>query len=139
MRTLADPDTGEVYEVLDHDLTGSEPYDYPQFRRAAMTVSREHRKAITDAELAGKALAGAEGAYHKQLAVAVGTLKVAHGSTIAETLAKGVDSVKAAKEARDEAAARDRAAMERVRLCRDDRAVLLTMGAWSRQAGDWNE
>lgn len=134
MRTLVDPDSGEIYEILDDALVGAEPYDYAAFRRAAMTVSREHRKAIGEAEAAGRALAAREAEYHRELALAVGAMKPLHGATIAETLAKGEGNVRTAKEARDAAGARERASMERVRLCRDDRAVLLTMGAWSRAA-----
>ena len=139
MRQVTDMESGEVFEALDSDLVGTEVYDYGTFRRAAMAVSREHRKAISEAEMTGKALAVAEADYHRHLAGSVAWLKAEHGSTIAETLAKGQPEVKDAKEERDVAAAHDRAAMERIRLCRDDRAVLLTMGAWSRQAGGWGE
>lgn len=139
MKPLLDPETGELYEALDSDLVGSEPYDYASFRRAAMTVSREHRAAIAEAQGAGNTLAHAEGEYHRELAMAVGRLKGEHGATIAETLAKGESPVRQAKEARDAAGAREKAAMERIRLCRDDRAVLLTMGAWSRQMGPWDD
>jgi predicted ATPase len=112
------------------------PYDYAGFRRAAQTISREHRDAINAGERAGKALAVAESEYHKHLAITVSRLRP-EGATVAETLAKGEPMVRQAKEERDQAAAIDRAAMERIRLCRDDRAVLLAMGAWSRQVNGW--
>jgi hypothetical protein len=134
MRQVADTATGEILEVLDADLVGSEPYDYASFRRMSTTVSREHRATIAETEQTGEALAAAEADYHKQLAVVVARLKVVHGATIAETLAKGEDRVKEAKEARDIAAAKDRAAMERVRLCRADRDAAQAMGYWSREA-----
>ena len=135
MRQLVDPVTGEAFEVLDADLVASEPYDYSSFRRMSMTVSREHRAAIKTTENTGKALARAEAQYHKQLALAVSTLKAEHGATIAEALAKGESRVQIAKEARDCAAAEDRAAMETVRLCRHDRDAAQAMGFWSREAG----
>lgn len=115
----------------------TEPYDYDQFRRKAQAVSAEHQQAIDASEQTGKDLAHAEAEYHKQLAIAVGRLKP-QGATVAETLAKGCPEVVSAKESRDQCAAIDRAAMERIRLCRDDRAVLLTLGAWSRAAEAWD-
>jgi len=133
MRIVVDPETGEQYEVLDDQLVGAEPYDYAGFRRMSMTVSREHRAAINAAEASGKKLAKATKEYRKQLALAVGRLKP-QGATVAEVLAKGTDAVLEAKEEMDSAAAEDRAAMERIRLCRDDRGNALTMGAWSREA-----
>jgi hypothetical protein len=134
---LVDPVSGEQVEVLDEAtlLSEANPYDFASYKRMTMSVSTEHRQAIMASESSGKALASAEAQYHKALAIAVGRLKAQHGSTIAETLAKGEETVTAAKEARDSAAAVDRAAMERVRLCRDDRAAALTMGAWSRESG----
>lgn len=135
MRQVADIETGEIMEALDSDLVGAEPYSYDTFRRMSMTVSREHRKTIKEAKETGEALAEAEAEYHKQLALAVIKLKPEHGSTIAETLAKGEHEVQVAKEARDVASANDRAAMERIRLCRDDRNVAAALGYWSREAG----
>lgn len=135
MRQVADTETGEIMEVLDADLVGAEPYDYSSFRHMSMTVSREHRATIAETEETGEGLAKAEAEYHKQLAIAVARLKPIHGATIAETLAKGEKPVVEAKEARDVAAAKDRAAMERVRLCRADRDAAQAMGYWSRESG----
>lgn len=135
MRQVADTETGEIMEVLDADIVGAEPYDYSSFRRMSMTVSREHRATIAETEATGTSLAKAEAEYHKQLALAVARLKPDHGATVAETLAKGEKPVVKAKEDRDIAAAKDRAAMERVRLCRADRDAAQAMGYWSRESG----
>lgn len=135
MRIAVDEETGEVYEIVDNsELVGDEPYAYGQFRRAQMASSRQQREAITAYSQAGINLARAERDYHRELAIAVGRLKAQHGATVAETLAKGDEKVSDAKDARDACVALERAAMERIRLCRDDRSALLVMGAWSRQA-----
>lgn len=135
MRQVADCETGDIFEALDSDLVGAEPYDYASFRRMSMTVSRQHRTAISESARTGEDLARAEAAYHKALAIAVARLKPIHGSTIAETLAKGEDTVQEAKEDRDVCSAKDRAAMETIRLVRADRDAAQSMGYWSREAG----
>lgn len=139
MRVLQDPATGELVEIFDDEAVQDEgkAYSYTEFRRAALSMSKEHRGAVNESDEAGKALAAAEADYHRKLAVAVVRAKQEHGATVAETLAKGDEEVALAKDKRDAEAARDRAAMERVRLCRDDRAILLTMGAWSRASEQW--
>src|SRR5437870_12966173 len=105
--------------------------DLEQFERAARTIGAEHRKAIQDSDDTARELAKADAAYHKHLAVAIATLRP-EGATVAESLAKGSDIVVEFREARDVAAARDRTALERVRLARDDRVTLLSIAAWSR-------
>lgn len=107
-------------------------YDFDEFRRLSQQVGKEHRDAIDAAEDSGRQLAKADAEYHRALAVEVAGCKQEFGATVAETMAKGSSRVREAKEARDAAAARDRAAMERIRLARDDRASLLTLGAWSK-------
>jgi len=134
MRQVIDPTTGESLEVLSDSLVGTEPYDYATFRRMCMTVSSQHRAAIANSTLTGEALSKAEADYHRQLAIEFGRLKPTHGAGGAEILAKGSDAVLQAKEGRDSAAARDRAAMETVRLCRADRDAAQAMGFWSREA-----
>lgn len=135
MRIVIDPETGEQYEVLDNDLIGAEPYDYGQYRRMTMTISREHRKAIKAAKEAGNAVGVATSNYHRELALTIPRMKVEHGSaTLAEQLAKGEETVRQAKEQLIVAEANERAAMETVRMIRDDRSSALTMGAWSREA-----
>jgi hypothetical protein len=132
---VTDTETGELFEVLDADLiSDSEPYDYAGFRRMCMTISAQHRKAIADSRQTGVALARAEAEYHRQLAITIPRMKAEHGATGAEALAKGEPDVKAAKEARDIAAAVDRAAMETVRLVRSDRDAAQAMGYWSRES-----
>ena len=107
--------------------------DLHQFERSARTIGGEHRKAIDDSETSARDLSRAEGEYHKALAVETAMAKQEFGSaTMAETMAKGSPRVTNAKLERDVAAAKDRAAMERVRLSRDDRQALLSIAGWSR-------
>lgn len=134
MRVVVDPTTGEQYEVLDGDLIGGEPFDYAQFRRASMTVSRQHRAAIQRTKETGVAVASAEREYRKQLAVNVARMKEQYGATIAEQMAKGEGPVLEARERLAVAEAEDRAAMEEVRLARSDRESTQALGFWSREA-----
>lgn len=134
MRVLVDPEDGELVEVLPDDVASTEPYDYADYRRANLQATREHREALRELREAEKTAARSDANYHRELAIAVGQMKAEHGATVAETMAKGEAKVAEAREKRlaDEALAR--AAMEKVRLCRDDRAALAAMGSWSRQA-----
>lgn len=134
MKLLLDPDTGELVEALPEDTVRAEPYDYADFRRAVMANSREHRQALTAYEQASAQAATAEVAYRKALALALPGVKAEHGATIAEAMAKGLDSVSEALDAKLAADALERAAMERIRLCRDDRVALGGLGSWSREA-----
>lgn len=134
MRVVIDPTTGEQYEVVDGDLIGGEPFDYAQFRRASITVSRQHRAAIKKTEETGTRVAECEREYRKQLAIQVARMKELHGATIAEQMAKGVDEVALARENLSVAEAKDRAAMEEVRLVRADRESTQALGFWSREA-----
>lgn len=135
MRVVVDPQTGEQFEVVDGDLIGAEVYDYAQFRRASMTVSRQHRATIKRTEETGKAVAAAEKEYRKQLAITIPLMKEKHGSaTIAEQMAKGEKPVLDAREKLASAEAEDRAAMEEVRLIRADRESTQACGYWSREA-----
>jgi hypothetical protein len=134
MRQVADIETGDIYEALDSDLVGGEPYDYAGFRRMSMAVSRQHRSAIRAAKDAGITLARAKAEYHRQVALAIPGMKAEHGATIAEQMAKGEPDVKEAKEAMDIAEANERAAMETVRLVRSDRDAAQAMGYWSRES-----
>lgn len=112
-------------------------YSIDEFKAAANRVTGEHREAVDASEGTGEALARAERKYHRELAIQVAMAKQEFGATVAETMAKGHSGVLDAKEERDIAAVKDRAAMERIRLCRDDRQVLLTAGAWSRSQEAW--
>lgn len=134
MRTLVDPETGELVEVLPNDVASTEPYDYADFRRANLQATREHRDALRELREAEKKSAKADADYHRELSKGVLKAKHEHGATVAETVAKGTDAVAAAREERLAAEALARAAMEKVRLCRDDRAALAAMGSWSRTA-----
>lgn len=134
MRTLLDPESGDLVEVLDEHTVGGEPYDYGLYRASVMTQSRQHRKAISDAEEAGKDVGRKMGAYRLQLSLAIPRMKQEHGATVAEAMAKGEESVRTAHEELIAAQAIERAAMERVRLCRDDRDAGRQLGAWSREA-----
>lgn len=134
MRTLLDPATGELVEVLDEATIGGEPYDYGAFRASVMTQSRQHREAISAAETAGKDVASKTKAYRLALALAIPRMKQEHGATVAEAMAKGEEEVATANENLIAAQAIERAAMERVRLCRDDRDALGSLGYWSREA-----
>ena len=106
--------------------------DLEQVERAASTIANQHGNAIRESERTAAALARADATYHRALAVQVAMAKQEFGATISETMAKGSSEVTEAKEERDIAAAKDRAAMERIRLARDDRAALLKIADWSR-------
>lgn len=135
MRVLVDPETGELVEVLPEATLGPQaPYDYADFRRANMAASREHREALRALLEREKAAGQADANYRKLLALAMLRMKAEHGSTVAEQLAKGEPEVVEAYEERLAAEAEARAAMEKVRLCRDDRVALSAMGGWSREA-----
>lgn len=134
MRVLADPETGELVEVLPSDVSATEPYDFADYKRANMQASRDHRQALSDLREAEKTAAKADADYHRELAKAVLEAKAEHGSTVAETIAKGTEAVADAREARLAAEGLARAAMEKVRLTRDDRAALAAMGEWSKKA-----
>lgn len=134
MRVLVEPQTGELYEVQDADLVGGEPYDYAGYRRAQMAATREHRKALRDFAEAATAAARTEREYRRAISVHLPAVKAEHGATVAEAMVKGVQEVGDAYEAKLAAEALERAAMEYVRLCRDDRMALNAMGGWSREA-----
>lgn len=135
MRVLVDPESGEMVEVLPEAVIGpQEPYDYANYRRACFAASREHREALAAHDAAATEAARAESTYRKELAIGVLKAKTEHGSTIAETIAKGSDKVADAHEAMVIAQAKERTAMEKVRLCRDDADRLSSMGFWSREA-----
>lgn len=107
--------------------------DLKQAEQASRTIGGEHRQAIIDSEATARNLARAEADYHRALAVQTAMAKQEFGSaTMAETMAKGSSEVREAKEARDILAAQDRAAMERIRLARDDRQALISIMSWSR-------
>jgi len=109
-----------------------DPFDLRTYREESYRVSEAHASAIVELRMTGEEHARAEAKYHRVLAVAIAALIPEVGKTLAETQAKGTPEVQEAKISRDISAAYDRAAMERLRKLRDDRASLLTMGAWSR-------
>lgn len=106
--------------------------DLEQFEASAKTIGEEHRAAIRASETSGKELAHAERDYLAELVATIPAESQMWGKTLAENMAKGQLKVREKKAARDIAAAKDRAAMERVRLARDDRQALLAIAAWSR-------
>lgn len=107
--------------------------DLTQLENASRTIGGEHRQAIIDSEDVARRLSKADAEYHRALAVQTAMAKQEYGSaTMAETMAKGSSEVREAKEARDVLVAQDRAAMERIRLARDDRSALLSIAGWSR-------
>jgi hypothetical protein len=134
VRVLVDPQTGEVYEALDADLVGGEPYDYAGARRAVMSATRERRQAERDFRAAVKEKGEAQAEYRRLKARATLEAKKEHGSTIAETLAQGTEPVAAAYERRIIAEGLEKAAGERLRLCSEDRASLHRLIEWSRES-----
>jgi hypothetical protein len=142
VRTMVDPETGEVYELLEEQTLGPQaPYDYADFRRACMTASREHRQALRTLDDAGRKAGRAEASYRRELSKGMLMAKAEHGATAAEHIAKGSEDVAAAYEEMLVAQAAERTAMEKVRLCRDDAQRLSAMGYWSREANadGWRE
>jgi hypothetical protein len=134
VRVVADTETGELYEALPDDIVGGEPYDYAEYRRAQMAARRGHSQALSAWEDAIRETARTEAEYRRTLAKAVMSVKHEHGATVAETVARGTDEVAAAREAMVAAEGLERAALERVRMWRDDRVALNNMGGWSREA-----
>ena len=106
--------------------------DLEGLERSARDIAGEHRAAINESESIATKLAKADAVYHRELATQIALAKMEHGSTVAETLAKGTTEVTEAKEARDILTAKDRATMERIRLSRDDRQALLAIAGWSK-------
>lgn len=99
---------------------------------SARTIAGEHKDAIDNSEKTGEDLARKSAAYHKAVAIAIPVESATWGKTVAEAMAKGTDDVQKALVERDIAAVKDRAAMERVRLARDDRSALLALNARSQ-------
>ena len=112
-------------------------YDLDEFQMAARRIGLEHREAIQQCEDAGKRKASAERNYRALLARALTIIKSQHGATNAEKIAQGEKDVAEAKESVLIAEAEDRAAFQRVKLAEADRAVLLTMGSWSKSQENW--
>lgn len=139
MKVYADTDTGELVEALPGDIVGTEPYDYAQAKRAVMAATRERRDAERELRDAVERKGRAEAEYRKALAQGILRAKGEHGATVAEAVAKGTDKVADAKAEATIADGLVRAALERLRLCSEDRASLHRLIEWSRQADpdDW--
>lgn len=133
MRTLVDPQTGEAVEVLESDTVGVGAYDLPQARRAVMSQTREKREALAELENAVSAKATAQGQYRRLLAQAMMAVKAEHGATVSEQVAKGQDDVVEARENMVASEGMERAALERLRLCGEDRASIHRLIEWSAQ------
>lgn len=132
MRILVDPDTGELLEVEDRFIQNWVPYDYREAKAAVMRASVERREAEKAYREAVTKRGSAEAAYRRLLALAVVEAKAQHGSTLAVSIAKGREDVAQAKEDSLVAEGMVYAALERLRLCTEDRQSLSQLIAWSR-------
>jgi multidrug resistance efflux pump len=132
VRILVDPDTGELLEVEDRFLSDWTPYDYRQAKAAVMRASHERREAEKRYREAVQKKGEAEASYRRLLALAVVEAKAEHGSTLAVSIAKGREDVAQAKEDALVAEGMVYAALERLRLCSEDRQSLSQLIAWSR-------
>lgn len=134
IRILVDPDTGELLEVEERYLHDWTPYDYREAKAAVMRASFERREAEKAYREAVRTKGQTEAAYRRLLSQAVTEAKVEHGSTLAVSIAKGRDDVAQAKEAALIAEGMVYAALERLRLCTEDRQSLTQLISWSRSA-----
>lgn len=132
MRVLVDPDTGELLEVEDRFIQDFTPYDYREAKAAVMRASVERRGAEGDYRNAVGKKGEAEASYRRLLALAVVEAKAEHGSTLAVSIAKGREDVAQAKQDALVAEGMVYAALERLRLCTEDRQSLSQLIAWSR-------
>jgi hypothetical protein len=130
---LVDPDTGELVEVVEEVVLDLTPYDYRQAKAAVMRASLERREAEKAYRTAIREKAAAERAYRTVLSSEMLEAKVEHGATMAEAVAKGTQKVSEAKERAIIAEGMVYAALERLRLCTEDRQSLSQLIAWSRQ------
>lgn len=133
MRVLVDPDTGELVEVVPETTLDLTPYDYRQAKASVMRASLERREAEREYREAVAEKGAAEAAYRRLLAQAVVEAKVEVGSTLAVSVAKGRDDVAEAKQRALVGEGMVYAALERLRLCTEDRQSLSQLIAWSRQ------
>jgi hypothetical protein len=129
-----DSDTGELYEGLPDDVSGTEPYDYADYKRATLAATREKRQVIAALEKAIDEKAQAEGEYRRLKAQAMRDAREAHGATMAADMAKGDPAVVEAVIRRERAIDMVKVLQERARLCSEDRASLHRLGEWSREA-----
>jgi hypothetical protein len=134
VRTLVDPDTGELVEVLPGDVSETDPYSYEQAKRAVMGATREKRDALRRYEAAIAAKASAEKDYLVKKARAMERMRPIHGATMAEDMAKGEPEVAEAFRVRDEARDMVHAWRARLLLSSEDRASLNRLMEWSREA-----
>jgi hypothetical protein len=132
MRVLADPDTGELVEVVPEAVLGLTPYDYREAKAASMRASLERRKAEGEYREAVTEKGRTEASYRRLKSQAVVEAKVEHGSTLANQIAAGREDVAQAKEDALVAEGMVYAALERLRLCSEDRQSLIGLVAWSR-------
>jgi hypothetical protein len=141
MKAYIDVDTGEMVEHLPTEMVGLEPYDYREAKAAAMRCSSQRRQAVTAYEAAIRELAEAERAYRMTLAQEVSRHKLIGAATTAEVLAKGEESVLAARERYTLADGMRYAALEAIRGCDGDRQGVAQLSAWSRGValGPWGE
>lgn len=141
MRILADPDTGEVVEVLETNVVGLEPYDYRQAKAAHIRASKERREATDTYTKAIDELGAAERHYRMVLSQQMLIAKGEHGATIAEQVAKGTSAVLEARERFTIAEGMKYAALERIRGCDGDRQGIAQLVKWSQAqaTGPWGE
>jgi hypothetical protein len=130
-----DSETGELYEGLPVDVSGTEPYDYADYKRATLAATREKRQVLAELEKAIEEKAEAEGEYRRLKAKAMRDAREKYGATMAADMAKGEDPlVVEALKRRERAVDMVKVLQERARLCSEDRASLHRLGEWSREA-----
>lgn len=134
MRVYVDTETGELVEALPSDVSNREPYTYEQAKRAVLQATRERRDAERELRAAVTEKGDAEADYRRKLASHLLIAKSEHGATVAEAAAKGVEEVAEAKRRAVVAEGLVRAALERLRLCSEDRASLHRLIEWSMRA-----
>lgn len=131
-RVLVDPETGELVETTDAEVVSGEPWDLATARRVGNGLHVARVKAETAFREASKEKAAAQSDYRRLKARAILRVKADHGATVAPDLAAGEPEVVAAYERRIIAEGMERAALERLRLCSEDRATFHRIVDWSK-------